>query len=297
MLKNTFLDVVDGEEEPVGRRQTMPEGYGDLPTAEEGTSHVAALNSIWSGLTPPAFRESCVSNDLLGSHAPQTEVVNEALSGCIDHSQLPRPRAMNPPAHPAALPASGAPIQKCEDASLHDDVQRVNSLQRFAVVSTETMPPCISGEPPRSSAHSGGSDLEEAAPKQSTLVLCQPLADEPTADELPSVGSQWHNMGSCRPCVYVRSTKGCKFGLSCDFCHIAAEHGESVRSRPSKGKRVRMKKAMASLEWEVARNPEVTAGGLVLPAILDVNPRARARIMAQLEQMATCMRSGARSLS
>lgn len=102
-----------------------------------------------------------------------------------------------------------------------------------------------------------------------------------------SIGSIAHAEKQCRPCAFARSSAGCKFGMLCNFCHIVAEHPEAVRARPCKGKRERFKRTIALIEERVANDPDFfSGGGLTLPAFVDCNPRARARVMAQLAQVA-----------
>lgn len=118
----------------------------------------------------------------------------------------------------------------------------------------------------------------------------------PMVSESPSLGSAGHAAGTCRPCAFARSSAGCKFGDSCNFCHLVSEHPESVRMRPCKGKRERFKRTMAAIEEQVSKNPDLlSGGGLSLPAFVDRNPQARARVMAQLAQVAAEAYRGAGS--
>uniref|UniRef100_A0A7S3U2U6 C3H1-type domain-containing protein n=1 Tax=Strombidinopsis acuminata TaxID=141414 RepID=A0A7S3U2U6_9SPIT len=52
------------------------------------------------------------------------------------------------------------------------------------------------------------------------------------AGELPSIGSQAHALGQCKPCAFLH-TKGCENGASCPFCHLC-ETGEKKRRRKAK---------------------------------------------------------------
>jgi len=111
----------------------------------------------------------------------------------------------------------------------------------------------------------------------------------------PSVGSAGHAAGSCRPCAFARSSSGCKFGAACNFCHLVSEHPESMRMRPCKGKRERLKRTMAAIEEQVAQNPGAfDKGGLNLPSFVDRNPQARARVLAHLAQVAAQAQTRAR---
>lgn len=70
-------------------------------------------------------------------------------------------------------------------------------------------------------------------------LVASPVALSPSAwrSSYPSLGSAGHADRTCRPCAFARSTAGCKFGAECNFCHLVAEHPESVRMRPCKGER------------------------------------------------------------
>jgi len=102
-----------------------------------------------------------------------------------------------------------------------------------------------------------------------------------------SVGSQGHATRDCRPCAFVRSAAGCKFGTACNFCHVVGEHPEAVRVRPCKGKRERLKRQLQTIEKAVAQDPDLLASGsLTLPALVDRNSKTHARVMAHLAQVA-----------
>jgi hypothetical protein len=63
-----------------------------------------------------------------------------------------------------------------------------------------------------------------------------------------SVGSQGHANGLCKPCHYVHSTKGCKSGLNCAFCHLPHINcSNQTGNRPSKDKRTKCKALLDSL--------------------------------------------------
>lgn len=53
-------------------------------------------------------------------------------------------------------------------------------------------------------------------------------------------------------------------------------------------------RTMAAIEGKIAQNPDLlSSGGLMLPAFVDRNPQARARVMAQLAQVAADAYRGA----
>jgi len=68
---------------------------------------------------------------------------------------------------------------------------------------------------------------QQLLPPQST----EPLLGSP---ECPTVGSEGHWLGTCKPCAFLY-TKGCSNGALCSFCHLC-DAGE--KKRRAKDKRV-----------------------------------------------------------
>jgi len=115
---------------------------------------------------------------------------------------------------------------------------------------------------------------------------------------LPSVGSREHAAGTCRPCAFARSHAGCRFGVSCNFCHVAEGHLAKERSRPCKGKRDRMRKAVAAIESRVADDPALLeTGNISVPAIIERDKRANDRVLARLVTIAAAARAAALTAS
>mmetsp|Transcript_88740 Transcript_88740/g.255912 ORF Transcript_88740/g.255912 Transcript_88740/m.255912 type:complete len:229 (-) Transcript_88740:34-720(-) len=85
----------------------------------------------------------------------------------------------------------------------------------------------------------------------------------------------------------ARLAGACWRGEAGEDRDVARQQQAVTRGRPSKTKRQRIKRAMASLQKEVEEHPELWSRGEVrIPAVADINPRARARMMAQLGQVA-----------
>merc|ERR1719476_848630 len=53
------------------------------------------------------------------------------------------------------------------------------------------------------------------------------------SSELPTVGSQAHRWGTCSPCAYAHSSRGCKNDVECPFCHLC-DPGELKRRQKLK---------------------------------------------------------------
>lgn len=160
---------------------------------------------------------------------------------------------------------------------------------------------------PSSSSESGGDALKGLRAAENMGIMAEELArpDAPSESErspapaltdvsggLVSIGSAGHSLGTCRPCAYVRSRGGCRLGVLCEFCHFVGEQHSEPRIRPGKGKRERIKKAMSSLEEQVARtsrdsNSASSSGAAVrIPRLVALNPCARNRVAARLQQLA-----------
>lgn len=69
--------------------------------------------------------------------------------------------------------------------------------------------------------------LDSAAPSQQPAVTA-----ELGSLECPTIGSQGHWYGTCRPCAFLY-TKGCGNGVSCEFCHLC-DAGEKKRRQRDK---------------------------------------------------------------
>jgi len=54
---------------------------------------------------------------------------------------------------------------------------------------------------------------------------------------LPTVGSEGHNLGTCRPCAFMY-TKGCGNGVQCIYCHLC-KPGEKKRRMQEKRQQLR----------------------------------------------------------
>ena len=75
------------------------------------------------------------------------------------------------------------------------------------------------------------------------------IADRVTAAVavgVPSVGSNMHGTGRCKPCLFKRMRSGCKQGLECRFCHL--EHTRKNLPRPAKTKRNRYRRLVELAE-------------------------------------------------
>mmetsp|Transcript_6856 Transcript_6856/g.12799 ORF Transcript_6856/g.12799 Transcript_6856/m.12799 type:complete len:247 (-) Transcript_6856:146-886(-) len=103
----------------------------------------------------------------------------------------------------------------------------------------------------------------ESLQKHSEDVTLE-LFPEACAD-LPSVGSQHHASGNCKPCLFVhKAHPGCTKGHKCMWCHFT--HEAPRKARPCKSKRDRYRQHIlrhqttgckdGSIQEETADNPK-----------------------------------------
>lgn len=64
------------------------------------------------------------------------------------------------------------------------------------------------------------------------ISMSVPTQPAPGSAELPSIGSQDHHSGECKPCAFLYS-KGCENGAVCKFCHLC-DAGEKKRRQKVK---------------------------------------------------------------
>jgi len=72
-------------------------------------------------------------------------------------------------------------------------------------------------------------------PTLPVLRLAEALALPKVGDpEIPTLGSEQHDTGRCKPCAFVWKEVGCSSGVNCLYCHIC---GPSERRRRKKQQR------------------------------------------------------------
>jgi hypothetical protein len=63
-----------------------------------------------------------------------------------------------------------------------------------------------------------------------SLVAALPVAEETPQMIVPSLGSQTHALGQCRPCAFFH-THGCENGINCEFCHLCGPGEKKKRMK------------------------------------------------------------------
>jgi len=92
----------------------------------------------------------------------------------------------------------------------------------------------LATRPSRVSSADSAGEFSAAAAAGEPLAVPFPGEAAPTLGSaaMPTIGSQGHFNGTCKPCAFV-NTKGCKDGEQCNFCHLC-EPGEKKRRKKVK---------------------------------------------------------------
>jgi len=77
-----------------------------------------------------------------------------------------------------------------------------------------------------------------------------------TRDGMWSKGSERHSEGTCKPCHYVHTSRGCNSGQDCTFCHLPhVQTSNKGGNRPCKSKREQCRKILG-LIGQIAESGE-----------------------------------------
>jgi len=78
----------------------------------------------------------------------------------------------------------------------------------------------------------------EASPPFTPRNCCNLAAEigEPElgGPEFPTVGSEKHHAGQCKPCAFYWKDSGCSNGVQCHFCHLCDEKEKRRRAKEKK---------------------------------------------------------------
>mmetsp|Transcript_817 Transcript_817/g.3305 ORF Transcript_817/g.3305 Transcript_817/m.3305 type:complete len:366 (+) Transcript_817:51-1148(+) len=130
-----------------------------------------------------------------------------------------------PPMSSAYSSASGTPVGTPTAFSLSGLVAGAGRRDDFGFAHAAPVPPPC--EPP---CIAPGSLALEASSAPPPAPAAPPWG--PSAAELPSMGSQSHFDGTCKPCAFFH-TAGCANGTNCQFCHLCGSE-EKKRRRKEK---------------------------------------------------------------
>jgi len=120
-----------------------------------------------------------------------------------------------------------------ERSPLTEDFYKPREVKSAPVSGVEHAPSLLdANEVPTASEQAimQGASQGEAPPV--VLRLADALASElePVSAGFPTIGSQGHYDGTCKPCAFNWRQEGCQNGFQCNFCHLCAP-GEKKRRK------------------------------------------------------------------
>ncbi|CAK0846168.1 unnamed protein product [Prorocentrum cordatum] len=92
---------------------------------------------------------------------------------------------------------------------------------------------------------SASGDLHDAGRGPGRAEDCE-AAPHSEAQWRPSGKERQHAAGTCKPCLYFGTKRGCSNGVQCGFCHLP--HAIKRRPRPSKAVREQCRKRLEMLD-------------------------------------------------
>lgn len=113
--------------------------------------------------------------------------------------------------------------------------------------------------------------------------------DIPDVGPLPSVGSQGHVDGTCKPCAFITTRSGCRFRRQCGYCHYP--HERKRQQKPSKKIRERCKRYVMHQEQKLDANPDAIAEvEATMPESIQGVQKLKAKLLGQLSAYADTVR-------
>jgi len=116
---------------------------------------------------------------------------------------------------------------------LHDSAPSASATSfTLAIDTSGIQEPWTLSHPFGPGASATGSSIPRPFQTGGSSSSSYPQRLEDLPDHVPTLGSAGHSEGQCRPCFYVFSRNGCKFGRSCTYCHL--NHAKPRKERPPK---------------------------------------------------------------
>lgn len=184
---------------------------------------------------------SCISaiGGNAGEETPHAERVAEAAAAAIDNEVANLPGGFQNPAWPfgsvcetpqnafGMLPNDGGWPCAIPPPPVAAPPMMAPPMQQEAACAVPPEPPA--GLPP------AGAALGSARAEKTPVLMLSEAVPQPAlgSSEIPTLGSQAHRWGTCNPCAYAHSSRGCKNGVECEFCHLC-EAGELKRRQKLK---------------------------------------------------------------
>jgi len=145
-----------------------------------------------------------------------------------------------------------------------DEPQSDDTTRRSQLDSSGTIRHSVRMDSSQSRESSRGSHIASSNDSRSDIsndwrsMGASTVSNEAPSGTWPSVGSELHPTGSCRPCLFSHTAIGCSNGSACDYCHL--NHRRQRGTRPCKAKRDRFKAIAEREARQAGLLPESAAG-------------------------------------
>eukprot|EP00928_Gymnodinium_smaydae_P091121 TRINITY_DN74821_c0_g1_i1.p1 TRINITY_DN74821_c0_g1~~TRINITY_DN74821_c0_g1_i1.p1 ORF type:complete len:288 (-),score=54.29 TRINITY_DN74821_c0_g1_i1:190-1053(-) len=135
---------------------------------------------------------------------------------------------------PAAVPQAGPPVLHL--AALLDNLGAASGAAAAPAPWPAAALPEVA---PLGASTSTPASLSAATAAQASVLPGPPAPGQDWvrpvlgSPEMPTVGSELHALGQCRPCAFAWKEEGCDNGVRCQFCHLC-EPGEKKKRQKEK---------------------------------------------------------------
>jgi len=199
----------------------LPPGLEDLVTPEDAAARLVAAEAV---LRRKAETEGMAESQVLPQPVDclPTGLLDEPLNFEAPEF-LPALPQQTPQWHVNGQPPSfHMPLQAPQQPVTLDLMQALSS----SIQAEACQPQAFQPQP---------FDIQFAAPACSAYPaqISEPELGSP---DFPTVGSQGHRFGNCKPCAFLY-TKGCGNGVLCSFCHLCDPGEKKRRAKESRAAR------------------------------------------------------------
>lgn len=236
------------------KTQSCPASGIGLPPGLRGpvecdqASFVAAAKLVAAEV---AHHRNDIMADIGESKAAQQQMEHLLPSGLLDDIPLPDDQSQATAFHLHSTEASG----QAKPALVLDLMQALSppdiATSHFDVIMSELQkhkfaPPFAASQgghtmqPPQlfpNHLMTPGLAFSSVADTRIDMNVPSPQPIQPIvvcSDQCPTVGSQGHWLGTCKPCAFLH-TKGCGNGASCQFCHLCDKGEKKRRAKDKRG--------------------------------------------------------------
>jgi len=238
MLSTTVVGSVTA---PQGQRVLVAEPCYTAATPVPGPGHMRSVDGVAAGPCLPDGGPARAVHMISGSLASTRPVLQLPQEFQLGHARLRSSstdmaaqgglaarRGFRPPPGLSAVADKESEDSRADsDGCSTTDTSRIPSPTGGDGSAGSRLAASCPGSPGgRLAPEAGGVPvlrLESALPPRGPL----------SSPEVPSEGSRWHHLGTCKPCAFVFKG-GCSNGVACSFCHLCPPGEKKMRKQARK---------------------------------------------------------------